>query len=882
MITPGARFGAYEVVEPLDSGGMGEVYRARDSRLRRDVAIKVLSDRHRFDPERRARFEREAVALAAVNHPNIATIHGIEDADGIQAIVMELVEGRALAEHVMAGLRVSEALKYAAQIVDALEAAHERGIVHRDLKPSNIKVQPDRSIKVLDFGLAKAVDPAGTSVDMPTATVTAADTAAVIGTPCYMSPEQARGQTVDRRTDIWAFGCVLYEMLSGRRAFDGPTTTDVIAGVLEREPDYGALPPATPPLVRRLLKRCLDKDLKRRLRDIADARVDLEEARGTFATPDVATDRPKTSRVRRTALIATAAIALLVAGGFTARWLWAPSAPASSRQFVLLPPDGSNFGAGPADRTPPFALSPDGTRLAFVATTSSRSGIWIRSLDSLEALLVAGTEGVGRFCPPAWSPDGTSIAFAADGKLKRVSVQGGSPITLADASNAQGISWSRAGWIVFAPSPNDTLLRIPDTGGTPVPATRLSTGDLGHVAPQFLPDGRHFVYLVRAPRPRKGIYVGSIDSLEERFVRPSREKALYAPPGHLLLLEEGRLLAQKFDTDSFAVSGEPIPLTESVAYINTDGRASVDVSPGGTLAYRVNGISTASQPVWVDRAGKTIGTVGPPGDYSSASLSPDRTRLAIELHDLKTSTGDLWIWDIDRQSMDPYTTDRMHNTNAVWSSNGKEIVFVGRPDGGRNLHLKPLDGSTSDEPLLTLGIDRVPTSWSRDGKVILFEEGPVNDQGDLWTLRLPERTPTQFLATEFNERGGRFSPDGRWVSYVTNRSGRNEVRVCRFPGCTDGVTISSNGGAGARWHPDGKELFFVAPNRDVYAVPVTIGESFSAGTPRRLFTAERFVENWFDTDGERFFIVPDPPGPAPTAPPITVVEDWTSLLRTSR
>jgi Tol biopolymer transport system component len=274
--------------------------------------------------------------------------------------------------------------------------------------------------------------------------------------------------------------------------------------------------------------------------------------------------------------------------------------------------------------------------------------------------------------------------------------------------------------------------------------------------------------------------------------------------------------------------------------------------------------------------------VGPPGDYSSASLSPDRTRLAIELHDLKTSTGDLWIWDIDRQSMDPYTTDRMHNTNAVWSSNGKEIVFTGRPDGGRNLHLKPLDGSTSDEPLLTLGVDRLPTSWSSDGKVILFEEGPNNDQRDMWTLRLPERTPTRFLATEFNERWGRFSPDGRWVSYVTNRSGRDEVRVCRFPGCTDAVTVSSNGGSGARWHPDGKELFFVAPSRDVYAVPVTIGESFSAGTPRRLFTAERFVENWFDTDGERFFIVPNPPGPAPTAPPITVVEDWTSLLRTGR
>jgi Tol biopolymer transport system component len=880
-LAPGARFGPYEITSALDSGGMGEVYRARDSRLKRDVAIKVLPDRHRFDPERRARFEREAHALAAVNHPNIATILGVEDAEGMHAIVMELVDGPTLADRLAStrdgrGLPLRDAVPLALQIVDALEAAHERGIIHRDLKPSNIKIRPDGTVKVLDFGLAKALDDSGDS-DVNAATVTVSGAAAV-GTPCYMSPEQARGQAVDRRTDVWAFGCVLYEMLTGRRAFDGPTSTDVIAGVLEREPDYEALPPDTPRLVRRLLQRCLAKDLRRRLRDIADARIDLDDSREAPAHVDGT--RPGTRRSGLGAVLAIAIIVLLT-GALVAWRLWSPTI-AGSRQFVLLPPDGGVFGGNAGDRTPPLALSPDGKRLAFLANVDSRLSIWVRSLDSLEAVPVAGTERPALGIPPAWSPDGSSIAFFAEGKLKRVGVQGGAPVPLADAPAGYGIAWSREGTIVFAPSPNDAILRVPETGGTPVPVTRLAEGDLGHVFPQFLPDGRHFVYLVRAPKPRKGIYIGSIDSIEERFVRPARERALYAHPGYLLFLDEGKLLAQTFDTSSFTVSGDPVLLTESVAYINTDGRASMDVSPGGTLAFRVSGIRTARQPIWVDRTGKTIGPVGEPGDYSSGNprLSPDGKRVAVELHDLRKGTGDLWLVDLDRQLTTRFTSDGLHHTGPVWSPDGRELVFTGRPDGGRNLHRKAID-SASDEPLLPLASERVPNDWSPDGDHVLFEQGPNDGQRDLWTLAMPSRTPAVFLKTADSERRGKFSPDGRWVAYISDESGRDEVYVRSFPGAAQKTQISSTGGSAPHWNRNGNELIFVGPKNVVYAVSVrTGGAVFSADVPRPLFTAERFTQATFTTDGERFFIVPDlPPGLADSAPPITVVEDWTSLLR---
>jgi serine/threonine protein kinase len=871
-LAPGTRFGSCEVISLLDRGGMGEVYLANDVRLRRQVVLKVMAEHHRLDPDGRARFEREAQALAAINHPNIATIHGVEHADGIQAIVMELVDGQTLADRVRSGLGLSESLAIATQLVDALEAAHERGIVHRDLKPSNIRLTATGTVKVLDFGLAKAFERQADQA----ATVTATG-AGVVGTPGYMSPEQARGQAVDRRTDVWAFGCVFYEMLTSRRAFDGPSSSDVIAAVLDREPDYAALPTDTPPLVRRLLRRCLEKDPKRRLRDIADARIDLEEAPADPSDVAGATSPPR-SRLRRSLLFACAAIALVIAGALAARPFLSNGASAVARQFVVLPPKGGTFGTSSLDRTPGVSLSPDGSRLAFVATVGSVQRIWVQPLTSLEPVPISGTEGASSFSPPTWSPDGSSIAFVADGKLKRIGIQGGAAITLADAPTGQGATWNRAGTIVFAPSPNSTLFRVQETGGTAIPITRLAAGDLGHSFPQFLPDGRRFIYFVRAPLPRRGVYVGAVDDPQETFVRTTRERALYAPPGHLLFLDNGRLLAQKFDVDRLAVSGDPMSVAESVAYINTDGRVSADVSPNGTLVYRVSGIRTASQPIFLDRAGRNIGPAGPPGDYGGLTLSPDGTRLAFELHDLHTGTGDIWMHHLARKSTDVFTSDRMHNSSPVWSPDARQIVFTGRPDGGRNLHLKAVDGGGSDEPLLPLGVDRNPLDWSRDGKFVIFEEGPNDGERDLWTLQMPERTPGVFLRTKFSEHSARFSPDGRWVAYLSNETGRFEVRVCRFPDCSGRLTLSTSGGAGVRWHPKGHELFFVDRQNDVYVVPVTTGATFTAGVPRKLFRLDRFVEATFETDGERFLTVPPPPGPEPIAPPMTVIENWRSLL----
>ena len=636
-LAPGTHLGPYEVVAPLGAGGMGEVYRARDTKLKRDVALKILPEAFRLDAERLARFKREAQMLASLNHPNIAAIYGFEESDGVQALVLELVEGPTLADRIAQGpIPLDEALPIAKQIAEAVEAAHEQGIIHRDLKPANVKVRGDGTVKILDFGLAKALEPAGMALQSGPSTLTQSPTittpamtqmGVILGTAAYISPEQAKGRPADKRSDIWAFGCVLYETLTGRRAFDGTSTSEVMAKVIEREPDFGALPATTPLSIRRLLHRCFEKDPKDRLRDIGDARFELKE---TVAKErrDVAEIAPTKHSYLRPGAIAVAIIVITIVGGMLVMSrVRPPSVEAGLRQFVMLPPEGTAFGGGVIDRTPPFAISPDGLRLAFVATDGSGHRLlWVRPLSSLNAAPLGGTEGATE---PFWSPDGSLLAFFAGGKLKKVNVAGGAPVSLADAPTGSGGTWSRDGVIVFAPSTQSGLLRISEAGGTPTPVTRLSpSGDFGHVYPQFLPDGRHFLYLVRATPSRKGIYVGLLGSPDSKRIVEAREKARYAPPGYLLFLRDGRLMAQAFDASRLELSGDAVPVAESVAFISTDGRASYDVSDSGALVYRANGLLAASQPVWVDRSGKTIENVGEPGDYQTASLSPDRSRMA--------------------------------------------------------------------------------------------------------------------------------------------------------------------------------------------------------------------------------------------------------------
>jgi Tol biopolymer transport system component len=870
---------------------MGEVYRARDPRLRRDVALKIVPGVSRLDAEHVERLEREAQALAALNHPNIATLHGIEESNGTQALVMELVEGEGLRERVArAGLRgipLAEALQIARQIAEALEAAHERGIVHRDLKPGNIKIRPDGTVKVLDFGLAKVLRAATEGiVDHGASTILATDEGAILGTPAYMSPEQARGQTVDRRTDVWAFGCVLYEMLAGRSAFAGATASDVLANVLAREPDLEALPAGTPPPVRRLLRRCLEKSPKDRLRDIGDALLEIKESLTTDGVNSAAAKPARDFRLIGAAVIVTI-IALLFGAFFVVQQLRQSATTGGAQEFVILPPAGTLFGGGALDRTPSFAVSPDGQRLAFVATATDGSGVrllWVRTLGALHAEALGGTDGANE---PFWSPDGSSIAFFAGGKLKRVSVRGGQPVTLADAALGSGGAWNRDGTILYAPSTQSPILRISEDGvGTPSPVTQLgAAADYGHVYPQFLPDGRHFIYLVRAEPSRKGIYVGSIDSPDSTRILEAREKARYAPPGHLLYLRDGGLLAESFDVTRLALSGEPVSVAESVAFIATDGRASFDVSATGVLVYRANGLLAASQPIWVDRSGSRLETVGEPGDYQTASLSPDGSQMVVEKHDLRTSTGDLWLMDLRLGTTPRLTSDGMHNTAAIWSPEGRRVVFTGRPDGIRNLHVMDI-GSESDAPLLPKGPDRSPTDWSADGRHILYVEGN-QEQRNIWVLEMPERRPVPFLQSKFAEWGGRFSPNGRWVAYVSNKTSRSEVYVRSFPSGLNERQISAGGGLAPRWSRDGRELFFVSPDATVFAVQVNTAERFEASAPKPLFKTDMrgseatggvTADSWFNVDGARFFIVPPPPGPLPPALPITVVLDWTSSV----
>ena len=877
----GSRLGHYDVTALIGEGGMGQVYQATDTKLNRQVALKILPEQFASDPDRLARFQREAQVLASLNHPGIAAIYGLEESEETRALVLELVEGPTLADRIAKGpLAFGEALPIAKQIAEALETAHEQGIIHRDLKPANIKVRQDGTVKVLDFGLAKALaSERQTAGDPPSDVVTRSETAqgVILGTAAYMSPEQARGEDVDRRTDIWAFGCLLFEMLTGARPFAGKGVSEILANVLKESPDMTALSGSIPPLVVRLLRRCLEKDPRKRLRDMADARADLEDsALGTEPVDGVGPRAPSRSNLPVGAIVGVAIVILGIVLG--APRLWSPTArPAEPRQFVLVPPEGVSFG-GPFSRTPAFSVSPDGQRLAFLARAGSSPSIWLRTLDALDAAPISGTEGASG--PPAWSPDGAFLAFFADDKLKTVGIGGGGPVTLADAPAGSGVTWNADGTIVFAPSTQSGLLRIASAGGTPSLVTELGSGDLGHVYPQFLPDGRHFLYLVRAPAPRKGIYVASLDSPEETYIRPEREKALYASPGYLLFLDDGVMMAQTFDAGRLELSGEPIPVTESVAFVSTVGRASYDVSSTGTLAYRVSGVLSASQPILVDRSGTTIATGGAPGDYQTVRLSPDGSRVAVELHDLRTGAGDLWTIDLTRNnSATRFTFDGMHNTAAVWSPDGTELVFTGRPDGVRNLHLRPVDGSKPDEPLLARGPDRTPDDWSTDGRHILYEEGGQAGR-DLWTLRMPEREPVPFLQTEFDERTGRFSPDGRWVAYASNETGRYEVYVRSFPDATGTVKVSIGGGDAPQWAPGGDELFFIDADKAVHAVSVRTGETFEYGVPEVLFTPNirsPGLRKW-TTDGQRFLIVPNPPGPVQPQPPITIVEDWVSLL----
>ena len=904
-LQPGTRLGPYEVTAPIGAGGMGEVYRATDTNLKRSVAIKVLPESVAGDAERLARFQREAEVLAALNHPNIAHIHGLEKSTGMTALVMELVEGPTLADRLTRGaIPVDEAVTIAKQIAEALEAAHGQGIIHRDLKPANIKVRPDGVVKVLDFGLSKALEPAsalrGIATASPTITSPAMMTGmgVILGTAAYMSPEQAKGRSTDTRSDVWAFGCVLFEMLTGKMAFHGDTVTDTLAAVVRAEPDWSQLPEAAPQHLRALLQRCLRKDVHQRMQAIGDARIALDEVL-TGAPEPSGTSTPSAPLWRRRlpwALLGVTAAAFAAFAWVQGAQLHIPAPVEQVRLQIPLPVK------PPLRLSGLFALSPDGQQLAFAATSSDGiPRIWLRALRSLEMWPLSGTESVSSLL--FWSPDSRFIAFDAGGRLQKIDVLGGPSETVCVLKRTgAGGSWSKDGVIVFGQF-GGPVMRVPAAGGDARPLTVLdaSRGDVAHTAPSFLPDGRHFIYL-RDTGTSGAISEGSLDAKPEeqdaKRLNVTDFGAVYVPSadpnsGQLLFLRSGTVMAQPFDARRFDLSGHPVRVVEGPVSAFLDSGL-FSVSTNGTLAYWSPGI-VESQLSWFDAQGKVLSTVGEPSHYVDVALSPDGMRAFVSKATPPDQLSALWLLDVSRGTSTRFDLNPSEdNSAAVWSPDARSIIFASVGSGQMaDIYEKPLSGAADADVLVKSNEWKCPLSWSSDGRFLLYATVGGGTKGDLWVLPLGEhKSPVPFLRTSFDESDGRFSPDGRWVAYVSNESGRGEVYARPFlpdtsavPGSEAGNKwlISSGGGHSPIWRADGKELYYIDLDGMLMVVTVATRPVFQAGVPKVLFQTPPGSVNlvnrpqWSPSpDGKRFlFMVPDTQGEAP----FTVVLNWQATLK---
>ncbi len=899
MLSPGTKLGSYEITAEIGKGGMGEVYRARDAKLGRDVAIKVLPEAFARDAERMARFEREAKVLASLNHPNIASIYGLEDSTSTHALVMELVDGPTLADRLKSGpIPLDESLRIARQIADALEYAHERGIVHRDLKPANIKISRDDAVKILDFGLAKAIEGDSSSMDMsnsPTLTRMATQAGVLLGTAAYMSPEQAKAKPVDRRADIWAFGCVLYETFTGRLTFGGETVSDTLAAVIRAEPDWSLLPSNTPGGVRVLLQRCLQKDSKQRLRDIGDARISLDEILSGASEPS-ATGPGITSPApgwRRVLPWATAIVLAIVAAAFAFAYWRAGSTQLQPIRSLISAPPKVSFAFSPEPYGAPL-LSPDGTRLVFPGQgTDGKESLWVRPLDSLDAQQLQGTDGATF---PFWAPDSRQLGFFQDGKLKKIDVTGGPPVTICDAENARGGTWNQSGTIVFAPRPavaaatNGTgamLFQVSAAGGTPtaIASHKESTGTFSNRWPKFLPDGRHFLYLggnLYAPgTDQLGIYVGELGSNEAKFLVQADSDALYAAPGYLLFLRGNTLMAQHFDAGNQKLQGSAFPVGEDIGSPQAFRLGMFSASQTGLLIYGA-APEFGGQLVWFDATGKRLGTAGPPG-ASYPSLSPDGKLLVYSSVSLSALTGDIWIEDLERGVQTRFTFGPM-SIAPVWSPDGSRIVYASITKNFLSLFVKNSSGVGSPEPLNSADSRfQIPTSWSRDGRYILFQRSAGNaGKGGRAIWAMPffgDRKPFPYLQSQFDVGEGAFSPDGRWVAYASDESGNSEVYLSPFPGAGSKWQVSQGGGDGPQWSHDGSGLYYVASGGKMMEASIKEnGSAVEIGASRQLFqdpmmftnAAESNIGYAVTPDGKRFLI----DEASANATPLTLVTNW--------
>ena len=869
-LAPGDELGRYRILKPLDAGGMGEVYKALDTGLHREVAIKVLPAALSGDPQRIARLEREARLLAALNHPHIATIHGLEFAGGRHAIVMELVDGPTLADRLARGpLPVDLALEISRQIAVALEAAHEKGIVHRDLKPANIALTGTGTVKVLDFGLAKALAADQSSIRTTPAGAEVASTEGLVaGTPAYMSPEQARGHDVDARSDVWAFGCVVFEMLTGRSAFGRPTVAETFAAVLQREPEWERLPSNVPAGVRRMLRRCLERNRNRRLHHIADARIEIEDA---ASDPDQSAPQVTvSSRRERVLAISTVALLLTFAAVLTA-WFLRPAATVPERRVVEIT----------TPRMPDpwsFALSPDGRRIAFVADHDGQPMLWVRALDVAGAQALSGTEGARR---PFWSPDSRAIGFFAGSEMKRVDAGGGSVQVVTYVLAGTTAAWGADGTILFSSTASSSLRRVSAAGGAVQDATTAAANSTGHRHPQFLPGGRQFLFFVGGVDAVRGVYLGSLGSSSVIRLLPSDTQAAYVAPGLLLFVRQRMLLAQPFDLARGMVSGEPVTVADSVAFDPITGTGAFSVSDGGLIAYRTArpSVTTLS---WFDRSGNALGTLGPTElvDFSNVRLSPDGRRVAGE-RTIENET-DLWLLDGTHQIRFTRGADGRMERLPLWSPDGNRIAFESVRSGSVALAEKPSGGDGIEEVLFASPDIKIPCDWSPDGQFLMYYVPDPKTGTDLWVLQRGSRTPVAFLRTEANELWGQFSPDGRWVAYQSNETGRYEIYLRPFPAGGGPIPVSTAGGVYPRWSHDGRELFFISPDAKMMAVPIRgTATMVEAGPPVTLFATRRLGgglnvigrSHQYDVDADgRFLINAEVDSSIPQA--ITLVMNW--------
>jgi eukaryotic-like serine/threonine-protein kinase len=829
-ITIGSKLGHYEIKAHLGSGSMGVVYRATDLKLGRSVAIKILPDAVARDSDRIARFGREARVLASLNHPHIAVLHGLEESGGRDFLVMELIGGETLADRIRReAMPVADALAIAKQIAEALEAAHEKGIVHRDLKPSNIKITADSQVKVLDFGLAKAFteDTLGPALsDSPALTLTANNEGMILGTAPYMSPEQAKGLSVDKRTDIFAFGSVLYEMLTGSLSFPGENVREILARVIEREPDFTRLPANLHPRVAELVRRCLEKDPRKRRRDMGDICVEIEQILAELARPagKVLPSPPNRPSSLRWIVMAVIAIALL--GMLAARYL-GPTAESSEMRVNIVTP------ATPDPLS--FAISPDGHRLVFVASGVSGDPaprLWLRPLNSVTAEPLAGTEGASH---PFWSYDSLSVGFFAGGYLKRIDVRGGLPKTLAEAELARGGSWSPDDVILFAPGISGPLFQIPAARGVPVAVTKLERPrQLSHRFPQFLPGGKKFLFYVQGPPDTRGIYLGSMDGSEQKRLIEADTAGLYAPSGWLLFVQGGTLQAKRFDLSRAELTGDPVNVAERVGFDSADNLGAFSVSASGLMIYRA-GRASRRQLTWFDRSGKMLGTFGEPDETNllNPELSPDGLRVAVERTVFNNT--DVWVVDADRATR--FTFDTSIDHWPIWSPDGNRIVFDSNRTEIHDLYRKTWGESGKDEALLESMMSKGATDWSADGRFILYDNNDPSTEMDIWVLPMDgDRKPWPLVNSVYLEHAAQFSPDGNWVAYQSNESGGWDVYIRRFPGPGGHSQVSTGGGISPRWRHDGKELYYIGLDSRLMAAPITkAGATLGAGTPVALF-----------------------------------------------